>query len=151
MVRIVYNENIEEAIVAELQTGLAEFGATVTTEKFKTGVLNTWGWWMLPPLLGILIGKPFLDSFFKELGEESAKKFKQLLGSVFTRLKKKGSRFYTAEDFRAIQKGADPQSRGQACPILGIVFEIETTETQKWRLRCLLPANLEESEVDQAI
>lgn len=150
MIKIAYNKRIDAAVISDIEKYFHSLGVKTESREQQDGISNAF-WWALPPLVAIWIGKSFLDGFLKELGKDSAGQFKKVLHAVYSKLRNAPVKAYDRDDIEKIKNGADPTLVGNALPTLCISMQLETLVKQRWSIRCILPANLSETQIQKAI
>jgi hypothetical protein len=150
MIKIAYNKRIDAAIISDAEKQFQLLGIKTESREQKDGVSNAI-WWALPPLIAIWIAKPFLDGFLNELGKDSAGRFKKILRELYSKLHNSPIRACNRGDLEKISNGANPMLVGHALPVLGISLQIEDIVKRRWGIRCILPAELSENEIQKAI
>lgn len=150
MIKISYNKRIDPATISEMEKQFQLLGIKTESRKQKDGVYNAI-WWALPPLVALWIAKPFIDGFLGELGKDSAGQFKKILREVYSKLRNSPLRAYDRSDLEKIDGGANPMTVGHPLPALGISLQIEDIVKRRWGIRCILPAELPENEIQKAI
>jgi hypothetical protein len=86
-----------------------------------------------------------------ELGKDSAGQFKKILREAYSKLRNSPIRAYDHSDFEKMQSGANPMSVGHALPVIGIGLQIEDVVKRRWGMRCILPAELSEEQIQKAL
>ena len=150
MIKIAYNKRIDSAIILDAEKQFQLLGIKTESREQKDGVSNAI-WWALPPIIGFWIAKPFLDGFLNELGKDSAGQFKKILREIYSKLRNSPIRAYNQGDLEKIDSGANPMSFAHPLPVIGISLQIEEVVKRRWGIRCILPAELSEDQVQKAI
>ena len=150
MIKIGYNKNIDTSAVRDVEQYFQEIGTKTEAREQEGGISNSM-WWLLPPLLGVWIAKPFIDGFLGELGKDAAEHFKNALYTAYTKLRNSPVRAYNRDDLEKIKDGADPASVGHSCPSISIGFQIEQITKLRWGTRFILPAELSDTEIKKAL
>jgi len=150
VIKIAYNKRIDAAIISDAERQFQLLGIKTESREQKDGVYDAY-WWALPPLITFWVAKPFLNGFLNELGKDSAGQFKKILREIYLRLRNSPVRAYDRGDLEKINNGANPMTVGHALPVLCIILQIEDVVKRRWGIRCILPAELPENEIQKAI
>ena len=151
MVHIEHAANVEGELLEEFKRYFAATPCSVKRREPNSGISNALDW-VGPALIAVWISKAFFDGFLKELGKDSAQQFKKLLSEAYHRLRDKHMRSYSLADIEQIEKGAGPNTVGNACPVLKLHFELtSTSKPRSMRLSCVFPSGLSEQQMQDAV
>ncbi len=153
-IKLVHNASIECNYLDELTPFLKRITPDIRITSEEPESYNAWEWF-IPATLILLLGKPLLDGFLKELGAEGARTLKAALKNVFKKTKNQNPRVVTVEDLKTVKKQLRANSEtkintdkvGRSAPVFTLEFCMEAEGSTKF----VFPYELEDPELDRAL